>query len=154
FTTEEIWDFLPLDPAKKGKSIHLCRFPSINPNYIDVELAERWEKLLKVRGEVNLALEEARRKREIGSSLEAEVIIIGKGSQFELLRQYCHFLPTLFIVSAVSLEEAEVIDKELEIKIKNAPGRKCERCWNYHLSVGENPDHPNICARCVQVLTE
>jgi len=154
FTTEEIWRFLPLNPAKKEKSVHLSRFPSINPKYIDVELAERWEKLLRVRGEVNQALEEARRKREIGSSLEAEVVITGKGSQFELLRQYYHLLPTLFIVSAVSLEEAEVVNKELEIKVKNAPGKKCERCWNYHLSVGENPDHPNICVRCVQVLTD
>ncbi len=128
FTTEEIWDFLPIDSGKKEKSVHLSRFPSINPRYIDVELAERWEKLLKVRGEVNQALEEARRKREIGSSLEAEVVIIGKGSQFELLSQYRHLLPTLFIVSAVSLEEAEIIDKELVIKIKNASGSKCERC--------------------------
>jgi Isoleucyl-tRNA synthetase (EC 6.1.1.5) len=154
FTTEEIWGFLPPKKGGQGKSVHLSRFPSVNPKYIDVELADRWEQLLNIRGEVNQVLEDARRKRDIGSSLEAEVSISGRGKHFELLRDYEVFLPTLFIVSKVSLEEADVVqeDKELEVKVRNASGEKCERCWNYHHSVGKNPHHPTICERCLKVL--
>ena len=154
FTTEEIWGFLPSIKGGHEKSVHLSRFPSVNPKYIDVELADRWEQLLNIRGEVNQVLEDARRKREIGSSLEAEVVISGRGEHFELLRDYEVFLPTLFIVSKVSLEEADVVqeDKELEVKVRNASGEKCERCWNYHHSVGKNPHHPTICERCLKVL--
>jgi isoleucyl-tRNA synthetase len=154
FTTEEIWGFLPPKKGGQGKSVHLSRFPLVNPKYIDVELADRWEKLLTVRGEVNQILEEARRKREIGSSLEAEVVISGRGKQFDLLHDYEVFLPTLFIVSQVTFEETDVVqeDNELEVKVRSAAGEKCERCWNYHHSVGKNPHHPTICERCLKVL--
>jgi len=153
FTTEEIWGFIPSIEGGYEKSIHLSRFPLVKTPYIDYKLADRWEKLLKVRGEVNQALEEARSKRQIGSSLEAEVLITTQGKQFELLNEYGSYLPTLFIVSRVRIEE-EVGEEANEIKVfvKNAPGKKCERCWNYSAMVGKNPDHPTICERCWEVL--
>ena len=32
--------------------------------------------------------------------------------------------------------------------------RKCERCWKHLDSVGSNPNHPDVCARCARVLDE
>jgi len=153
FTTEEMWGYLPSMKKEFEKSIHLSRFPSVNHNYIDNNLADRWEKLLSVRDKVNQSLERARRDGQIGSFLEAEVVITAHGKQLELLREYESFLPTFFIVSNVNLEEG--VDNEaadMRVIINEAPGKKCERCWNYRISVGKNPDHPTICERCSEAL--
>jgi isoleucyl-tRNA synthetase len=40
----------------------------------------------------------------------------------------------------------------LYIVIKKAYGKKCIRCWNWSESVGTNPEHPEICKRCMDVL--
>ncbi|MCK5914479.1 MAG: hypothetical protein KAG12_11420, partial [Desulfuromusa sp.] len=67
-------------------------------------------------------------------------------------------LPTYFIVSQVELtsdlpagEGAESIP-DLKIQILPADGEKCDRCWNFATSVGENSEHPTICARCTAAL--
>jgi len=33
-----------------------------------------------------------------------------------------------------------------------APGRKCTRCWKVLIEVGDWPEHPNICLRCVDAV--
>jgi len=30
---------------------------------------------------------------------------------------------------------------------------KCIRCWQHRADVGANPDHPEICGRCVENVT-
>ena len=51
---------------------------------------------------------------------------------------------------------AEVLashDDELaSIEVSRARGTKCERCWHYEGDVGQHPEHPHICGRCVGVL--
>ena len=57
-------------------SVHLSPFPEINPKWFtDSELAQRWDDLLHVRSQVQAKLEEKRRDKTIGSSLEAKVIV-------------------------------------------------------------------------------
>jgi isoleucyl-tRNA synthetase len=153
FTTEEIWGFLPPTQTGKARSVHLSRFPEPNTTYLDDQLAQRWEELLTIRGEVNQALEEARRQKKIGSSLEAHVAVSAKGTQLSLLKDYEPFLPTLFIASRVSLHPSPDDEGQpLKVVIEGASGAKCERCWNYRPSVGEDPDHPTICERCRNAL--
>jgi len=31
-------------------------------------------------------------------------------------------------------------------------GKKCIRCWNFYESLGSDPEHPEICARCTNVV--
>jgi len=38
------------------------------------------------------------------------------------------------------------------IAVYPADGAKCERCWKYHVGVGEDPDQPGVCPRCAEVL--
>jgi isoleucyl-tRNA synthetase len=45
-------------------------------------------------------------------------------------------------------------DTSLAITISQAPGHKCERCWNYSTHVGEDPNYPTVCERCSAVLAE
>jgi isoleucyl-tRNA synthetase len=62
----------------------------------------------------------------------------------------------LFIVSDVILDRSPASngDAGLTIEVNNAPGQKCERCWNYSTHVGENKSYPTVCERCSAVLSE
>lgn len=39
-----------------------------------------------------------------------------------------------------------------KIGVVNADGTKCDRCWNYSPTVGQNNEQPVICDRCVDAL--
>ena len=39
------------------------------------------------------------------------------------------------------------------MKVVKAEGEKCERCWNYRASVGNAPEHPTLCDRCIEAVT-
>jgi len=42
----------------------------------------------------------------------------------------------------------------LRVEVNMAPGKKCERCWNYSVHVGESQRYPNVCERCLAALIE
>ncbi len=143
FTAEEAWQ---MAPGGKGTSVHLEKFPEmVLPPKWTAEEESRWEKLLAVRGKVNEALEEQRKAKKIGKSLEARVQIKGGGldaKDIGLLEEAC-------LVSEVELV-AGVGD--VEVVVSPAKGTKCERCWKYEESVGQHANHPTLCARCATVV--
>jgi isoleucyl-tRNA synthetase len=167
FTAEEVWDHLP--GQGKPESVHLMTFPEERGEWVDEELEEEWERLLEVRGEVARALETARQRKIIGSSLEARVFIRQAPEEqwMPLLRDKgTEFLKTLFIVSEVCLEEAPPVGAstryesqdipELVIEVVKADPsqgwRKCERCWVWSERVGTDAEHPALCERCAPVV--
>jgi isoleucyl-tRNA synthetase len=158
FTAEEIWGYLP-SAGREEASVHLTEFPPVNPTYLDEELAHRWERLMAVRGEVLKALEQARNSKLIGTSLEAQVdLYVPAGEWRELLEAYRESLRLICIVSELTLHPAEAAPAEalasevvptLKVQVRRAPGRKCVRCWHWREDVGQHPDHPTLCGRCV-----
>ncbi|HET6973612.1 MAG TPA: isoleucine--tRNA ligase [Pyrinomonadaceae bacterium] len=151
FTADEIWENLP-DRAEP--SIHLALLPKANPND-DKELLANWEKLFWVRELVLATLEKARELKRIGSSLEAEITIETGKSNFELLKAHEANLRYLFIVSKVTLlEKPELAGTQVNVEVTEAPGEKCERCWNYSTHVGESERYPTVCERCIAALSE
>ncbi|MCK4503046.1 MAG: class I tRNA ligase family protein, partial [Desulfuromonadales bacterium] len=155
FTSEEIWQKLP---GERETSVHLATFPTVNANYLDDQLEERYTKLQQVRSEVSRQLEKARADKMIGQSLEAKVLLDTSDDYRQILTDYLDLLPTYFIVSQVELtadltapQAAENL-ADFKLEVLPADGEKCERCWNYAANVGENSDHPTICARCVTAL--
>jgi isoleucyl-tRNA synthetase len=40
----------------------------------------------------------------------------------------------------------------LGIGVVQADGKKCDRCWNYSIYVGESAEHPLLCERCIPAL--
>ena len=38
---------------------------------------------------------------------------------------------------------------KVAIVVAASEQQKCERCWHYREDVGSNPDHPELCGRCV-----
>ena len=96
------------------------------------------------------ALEEARNAREIGSPLEAKVILTADKDTTRFLMDYFDQLRYLFIVSQVEVHEGDA----LSVDVQRADGEKCERCWNYSVRVGESAEFPTVCERCVEALGE
>jgi len=156
FTAEEVWKMLPESVRKSPEtpSVHLASFPEPDPQWADAELAERWERLLQVRETVLAALEEKRRGKLIGSSLEARIVIDANPDRYGLLSRYAQDLPTIFIVSDVELRQVHnlPLNPDFTVIVEKATGAKCERCWNYRAAVGTFPDHPTLCDRCVEAI--
>jgi len=161
FTSEEIWKHVPGNPESE-ESVHLVMLPEANEEWRDEELSSGWEQILSVRGEVTKALEEARVKKLIGHPLDAEVDIEIKGKIYDLLSSYAAELRSIFIVSSVRLFQeglsGDIFEstaiKGMKILVKSALHRKCERCWIYDSSVGKSDEHPTVCARCRDALSE
>ena len=57
-------------------------------------------------------------------------------------------LQEVFIVSGVEIKEA----KEFSVEVAVADGEKCERCWMYSKTVGEDKENPTICHKCSEAL--
>jgi isoleucyl-tRNA synthetase len=150
FTADEIWENLP---GRREESIHLALLPTTSDENQDALLAE-WKELYDIRDKVLWALEEARVKKLIGSSLEAKVILYASGSALELLQKHQKDLRYLFIVSQVELGDPDARKGVFHITITGADGTKCERCWNYSTRVGESETYPTVCERCVTALKE
>lgn len=160
FTAEELWEYLP--KKNKEKSVYMSRFPEVNERYKDHDLGLRWERLRDARDNALLLLEKARQDRLIGSSLEASVHIFANKEWIGLLERYENTLPFIFIVSEVSVSPLEEASPEARftnywtggrIDVDKAAGSKCERCWNYSISVGRDSVHPTICKRCISAIS-
>lgn len=157
FTTDEAWGFL----NEPESSVHLAEFSPTPAEWTNEPLAQRWETLLAVRGEVCKALETARRDKQIGHSLDAEVVIGTPNEKlYDVLCHHLSHLPALFIVSSCAVVKSAASDSQeipegqlpVLVTVKPAPGRKCQRCWKFSIDVGSQKDHPLLCQRCVDVI--
>src|SRR5208282_2967728 len=92
----------------------------------------------------------------IGGSLEAQLHLGVPEKLHPVLERHRDQLRYLFIVSDVALERLPSSDGDsgLIITVNQAPGQKCERCWNYSTHVGEDEEYPTVCERCSAVLAE
>jgi isoleucyl-tRNA synthetase len=157
FTSDEIWENLPeVRAGGEGvpPSVHAAEFPVVISAQRDEALLARWSELFAVRDVVLRALEEARTSKQIGSSLEAHVLLAAERKTYDLLEPYREELRYLFIVSQVSLALAAEGEGALRVEVRRADGQKCERCWNYSEQVGQFTRYPTACERCVAALAE
>jgi isoleucyl-tRNA synthetase len=158
FTAEEAW--LARTPSEEG-SVHLQRFPDIPGSWRDEGLAERWEKVKRVRRVVTGALEIERAAKRIGSSLEAAPQV---------------FIADADLVAALDgVDMAEVcITSGIEVRagsppkgaftledvagvgvvVRPAEGVRCARSWRITRDVGSDPDFPDLSARDAKAVRE
>ena len=172
FTAEEIWQHLRAI-KKDEASIFLTTWPKINQEYVHQDLEQKWDKILKIRKDVLKALEIKRQEGFIGNSLEAQVNIYTEDKEtYDYLNSFANLpvrvstqtgqLETVFIVSKVEVIYGEknplpeVYPGEeiptIKVLITKALGKKCERCWCYSETVGEDTKYPTICHRCTAVI--
>jgi len=151
FTSEEIWKYIPHRKGDNPESIQLNSWPKVNAEYDNPALEEKWDRLIEVRDDVLKALENARNEKVIGASLEAEIRLKASGGDYDFLAENKDILSMIFIVSNVAVDKDSGAGN-IEITVARAQGQKCERCWVYSHSVGEDHTHPTLCSRCVEVL--
>ena len=150
FTAEEVWKYIPAESGKE-ESIHLTSFSGIRKEYLDDSLDDRWGKIWEIRAVVMKALEEARKEKTIGLSLDAQVHLYLPEKAYQFLQPYEKDLRSIFIVSAVTLH---CDGKEVRAEVSRADGGKCERCWNYDTSVGDHSEHLTLCHRCCEAVQD
>ena len=143
FTAEEIWQHMP---GKREESVFLSRFYDGLTSYDSAFDAAYWADLIRVREDVNVALENARKDGVIGGSLEAALHITAPEATYQNLARLGDELRFLFITSAVGLEKGDA----LAVRVQKADGDKCERCWHILPTVNHDPAYPGLCPRCVE----
>jgi isoleucyl-tRNA synthetase len=155
FTADEVWSYMK--ESSVAKSVFLAPFPAVEQKYLDPVLAERWDRILAVRGEAAKVLEALRRDKKIGHSLDAGVTLYAPPELATFLKGYQNDLAFIFIVSQVTIANeadaptdayASETMKGLKITAGPAKGVKCGRCWMYSETVGAVTDHPEVCGRC------
>lgn len=159
FTAEEIWEKVPHSEARP-ESIHLALFPHPTLDWLNPDEERTWQRLCKLRDVVLKGIEIVRGEGLIGNSLEAKVNLEVTDPELKgLLEKYRDDLPTLFICSQVELSPLSRYTYQneglgLNVLVERAQGKKCDRCWNYSPTVGEDSGFPGACARCAKILRE
>ena len=123
FTTEEIYSLV----SKKNESIHETSFIKIPRTWKNTELDNKWNKLFKIKQDANLAIEEKRSNKEIGSSLETELEIFANSKTFDLMDGLD--LAEYFITSKATRIKSKDNKDDTKIIVKKSKGNKCSRCW-------------------------
>jgi isoleucyl-tRNA synthetase len=162
FSSEEVWQHM----AKRTgmpESVQLAAWPASKPEYLDPVLEKKWDSLLEIRSEVTKALEIARRNKEIGNALDAELMIYADDDCYNLLQEVSDELANYFIVSAVKVEKGSEIAPDKAFRSESLPVRvmvlpaaaeKCERCWIHADLVRLVEGEPGLCERCSSVVAD
>ncbi len=150
-SAEQLWQHLP---GMRDESVHLTLFPSAAElkALVDDDLLARWARLIELREQVLARIEPLRKDKQIGSSLQARVVLSVSKADAVFLEPYKQDLPMLFIVSDVQLRPSA--DDATAIAIERADGVKCERCWRYVNAVSSEPEWAGICERCQDALAQ
>jgi len=138
----------------------MTEFPQLNNQYFNADLGERWKAMIDAKAEIAKAIEQARKEKVIGHSLDARVSLAPPEKMRDFLKEHLEELRALLIVSQLQLVEEKEIKKPyqseelkgLTIGVGKALGVKCERCWIYSESVGCDKEHPTVCDRCLKSL--
>ncbi len=157
FTSEEAYSYM--NPKKE--SVHMEEFVALKNSYKNTELVNKWKLLRGLKETTDKALELARSKKVIGNSLEADIFVEIENEQLKRVVDSMdnQELTDICIVSHFHngrvedfIEEHYDSDKGIRVFVKKASGKKCERCWKFDESVGENQSSENVCKRCYGVI--
>ncbi|MET3575221.1 isoleucine--tRNA ligase [Bhargavaea ullalensis] len=155
-TADEMWSYLEHEAEE---SVQLTDMPDARPaTQEDEALLARFGRLMEVRDDVLKALEEARNEKTIGKSLEAAVTLyVPEDLKAQFAAEDIDFAQ-FFIVSKFTVggnlehSPADATGSVVRVTVEKADGEKCARCWSVPGTVGDDPSHPDLCARCAEVV--
>lgn len=158
FTADEIWSYMKHSASENPESVFLNDMPKASGLTFSDDFKSKWEYIYNLRVDAKKALELKRAEKVIGSSLEASVTIIA-GDSYDKLEAVKELLPAVLIVSKVEIEKDGAPEftgdtTGLGFTVKKAEGEKCERCWIYSDEVGCSHDHPTLCKRCAETVSQ
>jgi isoleucyl-tRNA synthetase len=162
FTANEIWLSMPHDKSADPEHVMLNDIKNADPAWkFDSDREALWDGYMRLRSDVNKALELARAEKTIGKPLDAEVTLSfdGEGAK-AFAGMDSSFLPTLFIVSKVTVSDAPVEGmagtdfQGVTVAVAPSAAPKCVRCWTHDERIGGDPVHPELCPRCAAAVSE
>ena len=110
----------------------------------DRPLLAKWQRIREIRDTANKEIEAVRSTGQLGSSLQAQLLLAANATDLALLESLGDELKFVTITSGATLSPAA----QLGIHVTPSRAGKCERCWHYRDDVGHDCLHPTICARC------
>jgi isoleucyl-tRNA synthetase len=157
FTAEEIW---PLIPGKRDASVLFEVFyEGLTPLQSKPEQRQFWADLLAIRAATSKLLEGMRNAGDIGAGLDARVTLYADATLHARLAPIADELRFFLITSDVKLADVanvptsaqalEINSAKLWISAQVDDDVKCIRCRQRRPDVGVDPNHPEICGRCV-----
>jgi isoleucyl-tRNA synthetase len=155
FTAQEVWEAMP---GKRDEFVFTQTWYEGMPDVTNTMDDSFWESILAAKTQVNSALEQARKDKVIGSSLEAKVTIFANKALRDNLERLEDELRFVLITSQAEVADidARTDDSQLSedgtfaVQVSSAPGTKCTRCWHITEDVGSDPKHPELCTRCIE----
>ncbi|MFT3870439.1 MAG: isoleucine--tRNA ligase [Nibricoccus sp.] len=155
FTADEAWSFGTAKSEYAQDSIHLQDWPEAPAAWTNPELDADVAALLKIRAQVNEAIEPHRAAGKLGKSLDAALTLevpTADTATSKLLEKHREFLPELFIVSHVGISSASVTSFTINVRPSQELGHtRCPRCWRWVPAVEKTP-HADVCPRCAEAL--
>src|SRR5690625_2124438 len=153
-TADEVWEYIS---GMEAENVQLTDMPEPDLTPMEDGFLEKWDHFMKVRDDILKALEEARNEKVIGKSLEAKITIVPKDDQTNDVLTTIPHLHQMLIVSGAVVADEDSSAKEyryVDIAVEKHPGGTCDRCWVISETVGEDEQHPDICSRCADIVTE
>jgi isoleucyl-tRNA synthetase len=154
FTCDEAWAYATAKTEYANDSIHLQDWPVAPAEWTNPEIDAEVAALLRVRTQVNEAIEPQRAAGKLGKSLDA-AIAVGVAPQDALapvLEKHRDFLPELFIVSHVTVGSAKEVALHVDVRPCGELGLvRCPRCWRWVPALQPGP-HGETCPRCAEAL--
>lgn len=150
YTSDEIWRYMPHGSDCDKDCVLFNEMPKKINVDTDAEFMARWDRIHELRDLVKKSIEVAVKSKLIKSSLESKIILTCGGENYDFVSSVMSELTAVFIVSQVELVKGESDD--INVVVEKAQGEKCERCWVYSDTVGQNKEHPTLCARCAEIL--
>lgn len=150
YTSDEIWRYMPHGSNCDKECVLFNEMPAKVDVDIDAEFMARWDRIHELRDLVKKSIEVAVKNKLIKSSLESKIVLTCGGDNYEFVNSVLGELTAVFIVSKVELVKGD--SDEINVVVEKAEGEKCERCWVYSDTVGQNSEHPTLCARCAEIL--
>ena len=158
FTAHEIWGFMPGD---RSDSVFVSEWYPLQRLGTDEVISKQdWAAILQAKEAINKVIEEQRNQGLIKGSLGADIELFADQDLHASLAKLGDELRFVTITSKAALrplvEAGETQDSMLEglkVAVQRSDARKCVRCWHFIDDVGSNPEHPDVCGRCIDNIS-
>ncbi len=158
FTADEIWGFMP---GERESSVFIAEwYPLQRLADGDIISQADWAAILQAKEAINKVIEDQRNQGVVKGSLGADIQLYAAPELHQSLAKLGDELRFVTITSKASLlpleqagEASQSMLEGLKVGLQRSAAEKCVRCWHFIDDVGVNPEHPELCGRCVSNLS-
>ncbi len=155
FTCDEAWSYATSRAEYSEDSVHLQDWPIAPATWTDAAVEADLVALLRLRGQVNEAIEPLRAAGKLGKSLDAAITLqipATDAAARSMVARHQRLLPELFIVSHVTVTSGESADLRVFVQpCTELNLTRCPRCWR-SVPTLITSTHGEVCPRCAEAL--